>query len=164
MDNKKSVDELFDIVIIDVDNLHKTFVDAAKVLGYSREGLIDSKSFWKNLDEASRKDTSLVSIVSSGKNILISLHDEADSIKQRLASPIESLCSVSMTFNSFLASSAATSSVVDISGLEEIKYEPNPFIFKDKESSADRFAKLDPALGYTYRQLEETLYATRSDG
>jgi hypothetical protein len=163
MDDKNSIDELLDIVIKELDELHATFADGAKLLGYARDSLTEFKPFWVGLDGASRENTSLVPVVSGGMDILVSLSEELIGVKERLGNSFASLYSASGTVDSFLASSAATSSAVSVSGLSQLDYKPNPFALKNKESTADRFAKLDPSLGATYRQLEETLYATRSD-
>jgi len=103
-------------------------------------------------------------LVASVVNFIMSYRDELAGLRGRSDLPLSGLSAAAGTAATFFATTSSASSVITVREVGEILYEPSPFRPEGGQPTyADRFAKLDPALGDTYWQIWEALYATRAD-
>jgi hypothetical protein len=162
--NPKDVEHLFDEAIEIADSLHHDFVDAAQSIGYSRDVLLRSKPYWVKLAEMSEGTPAVTPIADSGARFVRAYRDELAGLRGQTDIPLSRLNAAAGSAVWFSATSGSVSSIVRVPEVGEIPYEPNPFrIEVGLPVYADRFARLEPALGDSYRQIWEALYGTRAD-
>ena len=156
-------ENLFDETIKIADSLHQDLIDAATNAGYTRDTLARVKPYWVELSKQAIDDPSIVPIVYSGVEFMRSYRDELAVLQDQTKIPLSGLYSVAGTADTLIANTNSTSSIVIVTTVGEVPYAPNPLRREDDQTYTDRFAKIDPALGSTYNQIWESLYATRSD-
>ena len=159
----EEIEDLFGKTIDIADSLHHDFVNAAQCIGYARDVLIHSKAYWVRLAEMAKENPNLMPLTVSGTDFIGSYHDELYGLQQQSSIPFSKLSTAAATAGTFSATTSSVSSVVPVKDIGEFPFEPCPFHTEGNQTYADRFAKLDPAMGKTYREIWEAFYATRAD-
>jgi len=160
----EDVERDFDEAIGMADSLHQDLVDGAQRLGYARDVLLHSKPYWVKLAEMSEGTPAVTPIADSGAKFIRAYRDELAGLREQTDIPLSGLNAAAGSAVWFSATSGSVSSIVRVPEAGEIPYEACPFhIEVGLPVYADRFAKLEPALGDSYRQIWEALYGTRAD-
>ena len=159
----EDLENLFDKSIEIADSLRLDLIDAATNAGYTRDTLARVKPYWVELSKQAIDDPSIVPIVRRGAEFIQSYHDELASLQDQTKIPLSGLYSVASTAGTLIANTNSTSSIVMVATVGEVPYVPNPLRRENGQTYMERFAKIDPALGSTYKQIWESLYATGSD-
>lgn len=160
----EDVEHVFDEAIGIADSLHRDLVDGAQSIGYARDVLLHSKAYWVKLAEMSEVTPAVATSADSGVKFIRAYRDELAGLREQTDIPLSRLNAAAGSAVWFSATSGSMSSIVRVPEVGEIPYESSPFrISAGLPVYADRFAKLEPALGDSYRQIWEALYGTRAD-
>lgn len=163
-DNPEKPEEIIDDIVTRLDAMHDAYVNGATQVGYTRDAFRAVRSTWASLGNASSSDPEAARLYSSGINFLFTIRDEIRSREPQLR-PVSGLPQqLSGSANSFVAATDSTVGfVMGPSGTGTRSVSLHSTAPDQHDLYAERFSRLDPALGNTYREIWETLYGTRAD-
>ena len=157
---EKRIDETIQLA----DDLQRTYAKASQLAGYTRDSLQAAKDYWISLADESTREPSILPITASGVAVVNSLYNELNMIGNQGFPPNPALHFIAGTVDTFMATTHTLSSVVTVTKIDDVPYQPNPFSENpQKPTNAERLANIDAELGNTYQQIWESLYGTRSD-
>jgi hypothetical protein len=147
-----------------VAHLQSGYAQAAQSLGQVASVLYATKPYWVQLAGESGSNATILPILESGRATIAEISHSLATIKPEQQAPLNQLQSVSLTASFFGSNTAATSSLVPLNGNTEFRVEAIPVPeFSAEKTLADRFGKIDPALGKVCAEIWESLYGTRAD-
>lgn len=173
MENEKDSEELknpemiIDEIVENLDSIHSELTESTQEIGYSRETFRNMRPFWQDLQRLAPQHPDAEVLLSRGGSFLKIYREEIGDLRQRLDPPMRAVRSAALSAHTFVTTVNFTASLMtDTEVISFITLPPNPPKFLEpsaKESYADRFSKLDAAVGDTYCEICEALYGTRSD-
>ena len=147
-----------------VSKLQNDSAKYTQTLGYIASVFETTKPYWVQLAAESGSNTSVIPVLESGKATITEMTTALNLIQGQYTPPISTAQTVSLSASFFGSNTAATSSLVPIVESKQFSVKAIPLEdFNTDKSLADRFSKLDPALGRVCAEIWESLYGTTAD-
>jgi hypothetical protein len=162
--NPEDVKREFDEAQKHSEDLKSKFAKATKALGQVSSVIETTKPYWVQLAVESNNHVGSEVILNSGVQSIHQIKDALVDFETHAPFPIDKIYNIALSASSFGSNTAATGSLITL--YDSTKFDagaiPVHEISKEK-NLADRFSKLDPALGQVCAQISESLYGTTSD-
>ena len=135
-----------------------------QAIGFISSVIQTTKPYWVQLAAESGNNAVAMPILESGRATVNVITTALSTIQDQYTPPIAAAHTASLSASFFGSNTAATSSFIPLNGHTQFSVQaiPVPDFLTDK-SLADRFSKLDPALGRVCAEIWESLYGTTAD-
>jgi hypothetical protein len=162
--NPEDVKREFEEAQKHAENLQNKFAEATQMLGQVSLVIETTKPYWVQLAVESGNHVRSDMILNSGVQSIHQIKNALVDFETHAPFPIGKIYNISLSASAFGSNTAATGSliVLDDSTKFDARSIPVHEISTEKKL-ADRFGKLDPALGRVCAQISESLYGTISD-
>lgn len=148
------------------DEMQKKHAEAAQAYGHTKHVLTHIQPFWEQLQQRAETVEALLPFVQSGHANVAAVAASMRTSSKKWGDISQDAQSVALSA-SYMGSSTSTahSTFLNVTA-EPVVYDPARLrlpSYLDKKNLADRFAKIDPALGKVCREIWESLYGTAAD-
>lgn len=152
-----------DEIIQDLDRLHQDTVAGAQQLGLAVKICKELRPAWEKItDTTTLQSCEARTLVSSGGAVINAYRHEVKELQRQLNPSLKTVRYVASAADTLITATASTSSFLE--GFPIFWVERSPFHDQTvREKYVERFLKFDPALGNTFKEIQEVLFGTRAD-
>ena len=148
------------------EQLQMKHAAAAQAYGHTKYQLTAIQPFWEQLEQRVEDNPNLRPMFQSGQANISAMAVSLLSMAKSADDSLRSAETASLSANYLVTNTATTYSFVQSGVAEPISFELTSVLlpdYRNRRDLAERFAKLDPALGKVCLEIWEALYGTVAD-